>query len=370
MPRAEKLPVLSECALGLMTCITASLSLLPVRAQRVASTAMIGGLFGLMIPPGVLVYGGLKLLDRVYFKGSALAYVGAPLALSYLLNVLAEKTSKRPNAPGTFRSPSSALERRSLAFWSTHFDYFPMTVTPWAPDARLDAEATQYVFGVHPHGIHCWPLNAFALLGSPFDRRFPGLVGARLSGLAATVIFQIPVVRELFLSLGYLDAGRATADKALARGRSLYVCTGGEEESMRSARGVDVVVLARRKGFVRLAVKHGVDVLPMFCFGELEAVGAVRPLPRGLSDFLRRKLRVSTTLFVGRFGLFVPRRVPFDLCVGAPVSVAKRAPGTPEYDAEVQRVYEAYIAEIAQTFEMHKVACGYANRKLVFSGSG
>ena len=57
MPRAEKLPVLSECALGLMTCITASLSLLPVRAQRVASTAMIGGLFGLMIPPGVLVYG-------------------------------------------------------------------------------------------------------------------------------------------------------------------------------------------------------------------------------------------------------------------------------------------------------------------------
>ena len=235
-----------------MTCITASLSLLPVRAQRVASTAMIGGLFGLMIPPGVLVYGGLKLLDRVYFKGSALAYVGAPLALSYLLNVLAEKTSKRPNAPGTFRSPSSALERRSLAFWSTHFDYFPMTVTPWAPDARLDAEAAQYVFGVHPHGIHCWPLNAFALLGSPFDRRFPGLVGARLSGLAATVIFQIPVVRELFLSLGYLDAGRATADKALARGRSLYVCTGGEEESMRSARGVDVVVLAKRKGFVRL----------------------------------------------------------------------------------------------------------------------
>ena len=68
------------------------------------------------------------------------------------------------------------------------------------------------MFGVHPHGIHCWPLNAFALLGSPFDRRFPGLVGARLSGLAATVIFQIPVVRELFLSLGYLDAGRATAD--------------------------------------------------------------------------------------------------------------------------------------------------------------
>ena len=353
MPRAEKLPVLSECALGLMTCITASLSLLPVRAQRVASTAMIGGLFGLMIPPGVLVYGGLKLLDRVYFKGSALAYVGAPLALSYLLNVLAEKTSKRPNAPGTFRSPSSALERRSLAFWSTHFDYFPMTVTPWAPDARLDAEATQYVFGVHPHGIHCWPLNAFALLGSPFDRRFPGLVGARLSGLAATVIFQIPVVRELFLSLGYLDAGRATADKALARGRSLYVCTGGEEESMRSARGVDVVVLAKRKGFVRLALAHGASLVPVFGAGVSDCYQTY-PLLLRARMALQKATGIALPIFHGRALTPLPSRQRIELLVGEPIATpAPAARGAKPDDALVDEYHAKYVAALKALHAKH-----------------
>jgi hypothetical protein len=40
----------------------------------------------------------------------------------------------------------------------SHFDYFPMTIVPWSgAAARLDAgEDAQYVFGVHPHGIHCW----------------------------------------------------------------------------------------------------------------------------------------------------------------------------------------------------------------------
>ena len=41
------------------------------------------------------------------------------------------------------------------------------------------------------------------------------------------------MVRELFLSMGYVDASRPVAEKVLKSGRSLFVCTGGEEESMR-----------------------------------------------------------------------------------------------------------------------------------------
>ena len=55
----------------------------------------------------------------------------------------------------------------------------------------------------------------------------------KLTGLAASVIFKIPVVRELFLSMGYIDADRKVASKALAKGRSLFICVGGEDESLR-----------------------------------------------------------------------------------------------------------------------------------------
>ena len=78
---------------------------------------------------------------------------------------------------------------------------------------------------MHPHGIHCWPLNVFAFADSPFDARFPGLAGTpKLVGIVASVMFAIPVVREIFLAMGYVDARRAVCDDVLAAGKSLYVC--------------------------------------------------------------------------------------------------------------------------------------------------
>ena len=50
----------------------------------------------------------------------------------------------------------------------------------------------------------------------------------------------------------------------MKEGRSLFICTGGEEESMLSEVGVGKVVLMKRKGFVRLAVKNGATLVPVF----------------------------------------------------------------------------------------------------------
>ena len=43
----------------------------------------------------------------------------------------------------------------------------------------------QYIFAVHPHGIHCWPLNIFAFVTSAFYEAFPGM---QIAGVAATVM--------------------------------------------------------------------------------------------------------------------------------------------------------------------------------------
>lgn len=75
--------------------------------------------------------------------------------------------------------------------------------------------------------------------GAAFDARFPGLVGHTLTGLAATIMFKIPVIHELFIHMGYVDASHSIANKAMASGRLLFICTGGEEESMLTTRGKD-----------------------------------------------------------------------------------------------------------------------------------
>merc|ERR1712218_147326 len=111
----------------------------------------------------------------------------------------------------------------------------------------------------------------------------------------------------------------------------------------------------------------------MGCFGELEAVSAVSPLPSGISKWLRKRFRMSTTAFVGRWMLPMPRRVPFELCIGRPIAVTQCSDGD-ALEAEVLRVHKLYKQELIDIYESNKHRCGYDGRALVFdceaSGEG
>lgn len=106
-----------------------------------------------------------------------------------------------------------------------------------------------YVFGIHPHGIHSWPVPLFTFGGSPLHRRFPGL--RRIAGIAATVIFYVPFARELLLTLGFRDARRSSAERILREGRSLMLIPGGSAEAVATRTGTEMVYLLGRMGFVR-----------------------------------------------------------------------------------------------------------------------
>ena len=145
-------------------------------------------------------------------------------------------------------------------------------------------------------------------------------------------------------------AGAAAAAPAAAAGRAVNVRT--------------------RTGFIRLAVRHGVPVLPVFTFGELEAVSAVQPLPRPITRFLQATLRISTTLFVGRYGTPIPRRVPFNMCFGRPIPTSAPPAADADADAllgaEVARVHAAYKAELRRLYLEQRERFGYGGRELVF----
>ena len=104
----------------------------------------------------------------------------------------------------------------------------------------------------------------------------------------------------------------------------------------------------------------------MFVFGELDAVEAVRLLPRPLASWLKRTLRASSNGFVGRYGTPVPRRVPFNLVIGDPIATAA-APSAAATDAEVARVHSLYRAELSRIYHEHRDAFGYGGRELVFA---
>ena len=188
-------------------------------------------------------------MDRFIYPLPQFSYTYTALLALYTGSVLLlDNNHQRLHPLNKLRKPETYIEERSTKFWRTHFDYFPMRINHSSPFPSTLNPDRQYIFGVHPHGIHCWALNMPAIQILPFDAKYGLTSEGRMTGLAASVIFQIPVERELFLSLGYIDAGRLYAQKAHENKRNLFICTGGEEESMLTELGRDVVVLNKRKG--------------------------------------------------------------------------------------------------------------------------
>ena len=149
----------------------------------------------------------------------------------------------------------------------------------------------------------------------------------------------------------------------LKKGTTLVVYPGGLDEANVTELTKEVR-LRTRTGFIRLAVQHHVDVLPMFVFGELDLVKAVNPLPKFAQKFCRKVLRMSTNIFVGRFGI-LPKRVPLNLCIGKPIPVRVAAEGL-AFDSEVERVHGLYKAELRRLYKDNAAKFGYEDRELVF----
>ena len=121
------------------------------------------------------------------------------------------------------------------------------------------------LFAMAPHGVF-GVCRAFSG-GSAWRELYPG-IGARWGSFGAA--FMIPGVREFSLCCGCLDASRSVLVKAIQRGENIILLPGGSKEMMLTdgTSTATKLVLNDRTGFVRLAIEHGMDLVPGFCFGE------------------------------------------------------------------------------------------------------
>lgn len=63
--------------------------------------------------------------------------------------------------------------------------------------------------------------------------------------------------------LGCVDASSATCHYNLKRKRSILIFIGGEKEQLMTEPGSHKIYLLNRKGFVKLALQYGCDLVPM-----------------------------------------------------------------------------------------------------------
>ncbi|XP_035481059.1 2-acylglycerol O-acyltransferase 3b [Scophthalmus maximus] len=245
---------------------------------------------------------------------------------------------------------------RKWTVWKHHRDFFPIKLVK---TAELNPNKN-YILGCHPHGI--MSAGAFACFTTEscgFSEVFPG-VRASLAILAG--LFRIPFFREYIMFAGLCPVSKPSLVHLLSKsgeGNAVVIVIGGAAESLASSPGVNTLVVKHRKGFVRLALEFGADLVPVYSFGENELfrqlIFSEGSLSRRLQDLFKKIMGFAPCLFVGEHLAIMPYRIPVTTVVGSPIPVPKRVTPT---EAEVDHYHGLYIEALSKLFHEHKVSCG------------
>ncbi|KAG5475394.1 hypothetical protein LSCM1_03507 [Leishmania martiniquensis] len=267
----------------------------------------------------------------------------------------------KPSYTGLQRSMRFTEFARSFLF-ADAVKYFDFRVIVDDPAVQMRDDTSQYLFSFHPHGV--FPGTAlFAPLTAEWARKIGVNAKSYVSTHIASVVFNLPLLRDFNLRLGALSVSRRSVEASLARGNSVLIVTGGQAEMLHtevSARRLTLIT--QHTGFVRLAIASRVPLVPLLCFGENNVLGLLQ-FPRMQRVSLKLLGFPVPMIPFGRFGLPVPFRTPLTLVVGPPLTIPKDADENNPDD--VRRVSEAYFQSLKELFYRHRAEAGYAGMELV-----
>lgn len=283
-----------------------------------------------------------------------------PLLLPYLVYISLFSSSA---TSGTLSGRSDFM--RSLPIWSLYASYFPACLH--RSEALLPTR--KYIFGYHPHGIISHgAFAAFATDALGFSRLFPGITNTLLT---LDSNFRIPFYREYALAMGLASVSRESCENLLSKGgadgegmgRAITIVIGGARESLDALPHTLRLVLKCRKGFIKLAIRTGADLVPVLAFGENDLYEQVRsdqhPIIYKFQMLIKHTMGFTIPLFHAR-GVFnydvglMPYRRPLNIVVGRPIQVVQQRDRDKIDETYIDNLHDKYIQELRRLWEQYK----------------
>ncbi|XP_063298524.1 2-acylglycerol O-acyltransferase 1 isoform X1 [Pelobates fuscus] len=260
---------------------------------------------------------------------------------------------------------------RNWSVWRFFKDYFPIKLVK---TADLDPQYN-YLLGFHPHGVLvAGAFSNFCTNYTGFSELFPGLT-PYLHILPFW--FRCPFFREYAMSVGLVSASKKSVNYVLSKengGSAAVIVIGGAEESLDAHPGNLTLHILKRKGFIKIAMKRGAHLVPIFSFGENELYHQVSN-PKGswlreIQERMQKIMGFAMPLFHARgvfqynFGV-VPYRMPIHTVVGRPIPVTQVSNPTEE---DIEALHKRYLSALQELFEENKEKYGIPEHKsLIFT---
>ena len=271
------------------------------------------------------------------------------------------------------------LNVRRWRLWDAWLNYVGFTVLsdtrcgPSSEDARetsFDPRSSPVIYAFVPHGIF-----PFGLAFSCLPERGYGRTWGLFRPVVATATRLFPLVRTFIDWMGGVDASRQAVSFALESGgdRRLGISPGGIGEIFETYPkpgyhpNDEAALLKDRDGMFKLALKHGVPIVPVYCFGVTKMFRRVQ-LPHFVES-LSRFLRISLCLLYGKWGLPIPFRQRLMFVVGKTIwpdlasEMTTRERSSID-DELVRKMHDAFCHEVQRIFDRNKSHYGWANKTL------
>lgn len=199
---------------------------------------------------------------------------------------------------------------------------------------------------VCPHGVISFGGICSGLAGSDFGLNLRQEVIDRFPTAVASVVIQFPIMKHVIGMFGLLDASKKSLTRRIKAGKSFVLYPGGIAELFLSSPKEEMILV--RKGFIKLALTSGADVIPLYLFGNTTVLEVMRhPLLMSIS----RTLGVSLTLFWGRWGMPLPKSDQLIYVRGSPLGMPQIENPT---DEDIDKWHKVYVAEVQRLFETYK----------------
>ena len=219
-------------------------------------------------------------------------------------------------------------------WWSTH--YFSTRIYHVE---NIPTDRPALIVGNHSAGL--MPLDALFAMNEIRDTHGED---QRVYSLVHDFAYMAPRIARVARQMGVLRAKRENALAALASGGHVLVYPGGDQDAFRTFAERKKVVLAGRRGFIRIALEAGVPIVPLVSVGLHESFFVVSKGERiaqklGLKKMLRTEVMPFSLSFpwglVPAFFPFIPLPTAIEMEFCTPIEVT----GSPDDDNLVNDIY-------------------------------
>lgn len=136
-----------------------------------------------------------------------------------------------------------------------------------------------------------------------------------------------------------------------------------EQVNTDDARGV--VYFPPKLGFIRMAIKHGVPMLPVYAFGENQLF-KTESWTRRLNRWFYKNIGTGSLVLLGRWGIPHTPLLPNPMLLPEPTCemhvrygelVEVGPPDENPSEEKVQGIFNMYVAALQELFDKHKATC-------------